>query len=218
MGSCWNCGKQITLKEEEVKCDECGEIINYQCHECHNWFSIYDEKKEEKLKECKICGFFVCPYCGTCGSDCEKNLWQIQIKKILSPEIRYDTIKNYQQKINNIISYIEEIKINKEQRSCPRVVPISYAKQRIKSAIVRMRGYRTKDEEDIKKFNERYEKIIDVNVGTILTINQSREKGSYGQEFRDAFNFAICRGKLEIVKIKKEIDGEEKEIVVYKRV
>lgn len=218
MGICWNCGTQITLKEEEIKCDNCGKVINYQCNYCHKWFLIYDEKREERVKECGICGFFICPYCGTCSQDCEKLKWQIEINKILSPEISYSTFPNLQEKINSLLNLIEEIKINKEQRQCPKGVPITYAKNRIKSCIVRMLGYRTKSDKDLKAFVKRYQEIINVPIGIQLTINQSREEGSYGQEYRDIFNLAICRGKLKKQIIKKEIDGERKEIEVWRRV
>ena len=218
MGKCWNCKKEITLKDEEVRCDNCGKIVNYQCQSCHRWFSIYDEKKKEKLKECKICGYFVCPYCGTCSIDCEKGLWQTEINKILAPEINYNSIPNLQDKINRLMSFIEDIKINKEQKKCPRGVPITYAKGRIKSCVARMLGYRIKSDSDLNKFKERVEEVLDKPLGEKLTINTSREDGNYGQEYRDVFNYCICEGILRKQKIRADFDGEEKEIEVYRRV
>lgn len=218
MGKCWNCNTEITLKEEDIKCNECGKIVNYQCHACHKWFSIYDEKTEVKRKECKICGFFVCEYCGSCGMYCEKDLWQTQIMKILAPEINYQTIPNLQNKINNLLSFIEEIKISHDQKQCPKKVPITYAKGRIKNSIARMKGYRIKSNSDLQKFNERVEEILSIPLGIQLTINQSREDGSYGQEYRDVFNYCICLGELKKQKIKKDFDGEEREIEIYRRI
>jgi len=218
MGTCYNCGKDITLTDGEVKCDNCGAIITYPCHSCKKWFSIYDEKTGTKIKQCGICGFFPCSHCGVCGKDCEKDLWQTQIMKILSPEINYQTIPNLQIKINKIFELIEEIKISHDKKQCHKGVPITYAKTRIKSCIARMKGYRVKSEKDLQKFKERVEEILDKDLGTQLTINQSREDGSYGQEYRDIFNYCICLGKLKIQKVKKNFDGEEKEIEVYRRV
>ena len=218
MGTCWNCLSQVTLKEEETKCDNCGKNINYQCNYCHKWFSIYDEKEEKKINECKVCGFFVCPNCGTCSPSCLKEIWQANIMKILAPEITYVTFPSLQNKINKILSYIEEIKIDKDRRTCPRGVPISYAKERIKRFIVRTRGFKTKNDLDVIKFKERIEEILNKDLGSQLTINQSREEGSYGQEYRDAFNYCLCLGKLKIQKVEKEIDGELVEFYVYRRV
>jgi len=218
MGTCWKCNTQITLKEEYVKCDSCGKIVNYQCHSCKNWFPIYDEKIKSKIKECGICGFFVCEYCGICGKFCEKDLWQAQIMKILSPEINYQNIKNLQNKINSLLTFIEEIKISHDKKQCPKGVPITYAKNRIKSCVARMKGFRVKSKEDENKFNERAEEILDIPLGEKLTINISREDGSYGQEFRDVFNYLICLGKLKKQKVIKDFDGEEREIEVYRRI
>lgn len=219
MSKCWNCGSEITLKEEDVKCDNCGKIVNFSCNYCHKWFSIYNEQIKEKIKECGVCGYFVCPNCGTCSQDCQKELWQTEITKILSPEITYLTFPSLQKKINRILEYIEEIKLNKEQVVCPeRKVSITYAKNRIKSCIVRTEGYRCKNLLDIQKFKERIKEIMDVELGTQLTINQSREEGSYGQEYRDVFNLCICQGILKKEIIKKRIESELKEIEVWRRV
>jgi len=84
--------------------------------------------------------------------------------------------------------------------------------------VVRMKGYRVKDEEDMKIFSDRVEEVMDKNIGELLTVNNSREKGSYGQEMRDVFNYCICLGMLEKLKVRKIIDGEEKEFEAYKRV
>lgn len=213
MSKCYNCGMKFTLKPEDIKCDSCGKIVNFVCHNCKEWFSIYDEENEIKLKECGVCGFFICPNCNVCGINCQKEQWHKKIKNILLNEKL-----NIDKKIILICDYIEEIKISKKQRVCYRKVPISYARNRIKSCIVRMKGFRIKDEEDMRVFSQRVEKVLDKKIGEILTVNNSREKGSYGQEFRDVFNFCLCTGKLEKIKIKKLIDGEEVEFEAYKRV
>jgi predicted RNA-binding Zn-ribbon protein involved in translation (DUF1610 family) len=218
MGTCWSCGKELSLQKDDTKCDSCGEEIYYRCNNCKELFLVYDEEIKQKRRECKVCGYFQCPHCGVCSLECERELWQTEITKILAPEITYTTYPSLQKKINRILEYIEDIKLSKEQKSCERDIPITYAKSRIKRAIIRMRGYKTKNKNDMDKFKERYEKVMDVQVGTELTINQSREAGTYGQEYRDIFNFAICRGKLKIIKVKKMVDGEEKEFLVYKRV
>jgi len=204
MGTCYNCGKEITLKDEEVKCDNCGEVVNFPCINCHEWFSI----AETKL--CKTCGYYICPNCNSCDINCQKSNWQIRLKDILGSTIN-------REQLNKILDLIEEIKIGKDRRCCPKGVSISYAKSRIKSCYVRLLGYRVKSDIDLDKFLERYDKIIDVPLGRILTINQSREEGSYGQEYRDVFNLAVCRGKLKVIKKKKKIGDSLIEYEVYER-
>jgi hypothetical protein len=212
MGNCYNCGKEITLKDEEVICDNCHKVVNYPCHYCKQWFDI------SETKECLVCGFYICPKCGTCGTDCPKEKWQTSITKILSPEINYTTFPALQEKINRLLSLIEEIKISKEQKTCPNGIPITYAKNRIKSCLVRMRGYRVKSSEDMKAFQQRMEEVLDIPIGNTLTISQSREAGTYGQEYRDVFNLSVCEGILKREKVKRLIDDEEIEFEVYKRI
>jgi len=218
MGKCWNCEKYITLNDFETKCDECKKVVNYCCWYCKEWFSIFDEEEEEKRKECGVCGFFVCPSCGSCGTDCQKDQWQSTITEILAPEIGFHNIPNLQKKINKILSFIEDIKISKDQRKCFNGVPISYAKNRIKSCVARMMGYRVKNEGDMEKFNERLEEIMNLDLGTEITINKAREEGSYGQEYRDVFNYCICLGKLKKQMVSRIIDGEKNQYESYRRV
>jgi len=204
MGTCYNCNTEFTLKEGEIKCDSCGKIVNFPCHNCGNWFSIADTKL------CKTCGFYICPGCKICGIDCQKSEWTLRIKEIFGIELT-------EEKLKQLLDLIEEIKIGKERRCCPHGVSISYAKARIKGCVIKMLGYRIKSKEDLNKFLERYDNITDVDLGKILTINQSREAGSYGQEYRDVFALAICRGKLKLKKIKKIINEKEIEYEVYER-
>lgn len=219
MGSCFNCKKEFTLKEEEIKCDNCGEIVNYKCWNCNQWFSILEG--EEKLKECKWCGFFVCPNCDSCGMDCDIISHKRKIKKILYTPIAIIPpvvkIEDVNKRIKQIIDYFEEIKLGKEMRCCPHGVPISYGKGRIKRCIVRTMGYRIKSDSDLDAFKKRHDEILNISLGKQLTINQSREDGSYGQEYRDVFNYCICLGKLEKKKIKKQIGENKIEYEVYER-
>ena len=196
MGKCYDCGKEFTLREEEIKCDSCGKVVNFPCWNCKQWFDI------SETKNCKTCGNYVCTHCGLCGENCQKEYWEIELRKILGEELGNEKIKK-------ILDLIEEIKIGKERRCCPHGVSISYAKSRIKSCAVRMMGYRIKSKDDLTKFLERYKIIVDVPLGKQLNVNQSREAGSYGQEYRDVFNLGICRGKFKKVKIKRgEIEYE----------
>lgn len=208
MGICYNCGKKLTLKEEEIKCDFCGKVVNYNCWNCGKWFLVADDNGK-KRDECGVCGYFYCPDCKVCGDTCNKKEWIIRLKEI--GIINIDMI-------NKIINLIEEIKIGKDRRICPNGVSISYAKGRNKRCAVRMAGYGVKNEEDLNKFKQRYDKISDVELGTKLTINQNREAGSYGQEYRDAFNYAVCRGKLKKIKVKQEINNETIEYETYVRI
>ena len=196
MSKCYNCGTEFTLKEEEIKCDTCGNVVNFLCWNCKQWFDI----SETKL--CKTCGFYYCTNCGVCGEECQKEMWCLRLKKILGIDIE-------EEKLQKILDLIEEIKIGKDRRCCPHGVSISYAKGRIKSCIVRAMGYRIKSQKDQEEFKKRSDEILDLPLGTQLTVNQSREAGSYGQEYRDVFNYSICRGKLEKKIIKKgEIEYE----------
>lgn len=204
MGSCYNCGTEFTLKKEEIKCDNCGEIVNYPCWNCKQWIDI------SKTNLCKTCGFYYCYNCGVCGENCQKSYWCINLMEILGVNINQD-------KLQKILDLIEEIKIGKDRRICPRGVSISYAKGRIKSCMVRMKGYRIKNPKDQQMFNKRVEEVLDKPLGYKFTVNQSRENGSYGQEYRDVFNLCICIGKLEKKKIKKKIEDKEVEYEFFER-
>jgi len=83
---------------------------------------------------------------------------------------------------------------------------------------VRLLGYRCKNQKDLEKFKERFEIVLDKPLGTILTINQSKEDGSYGQEYRDVFNLTLCMGKLKKIQVKRIIDGKEVGFEAYQRI
>lgn len=193
MGKCYNCQKELTLREEETHCDNCKILVRYWCNNCKQPFDIIDKESNEKLKECGICGFFTCPNCGVCWVNCEKNEWAENIKTIL-PEIS-------EEKLKIILKLIENIKIGKEQRVCDRNVPISYAKTKIKEAFGRMEGIKCKNPEDIALFKERIKKILEIKEGETFNINQIRQEGNYGQEERDVINFLICCGEMEEITI-----------------
>jgi len=202
MGSCYKCGTQITLKEEEVRCDNCNEIVNYPCHSCKQWFSI------EGAKLCAVCGFYLCPECGSCGENCEKEIWFTIIKEMVG-----ETLTN--KKIRKITDYIEQIKSTKDRKNCFKGVPISYAKNRIKMCLAKMEGYGKKDFIDQTKFKERLQKLQQREVGYSFIISKERESGSYGQELRDVCNLMVCLGKLNV---KKKINKDKREYFLYTRI
>lgn len=198
MGHCYNCGLQFTLKDKEVRCDnpKCQKIVTYCCWKCREYFEIKKDNGQ-KLEECPVCSFFYCPNCKVCGETCSKSEWFANITIIMN-----DNQLNLNEKIEKIVHYIGEIKQRFKQKECPKRVPISYAKKRIKECLTRLSGFKNKDAEDTFLFNKRMNLILDNKVGTIFTITQGRDKGTYGQEFRDVVNLLICRGKIKINKIK----------------
>jgi len=218
MGTCWNCNTQVSLDENQTNCDECGEVLYYRCNSCKEEFEVKDKKTKKKLKECKLCGFFICPFCGVCSWKCPKYKWEKEILKILMPEINQANHPEIMGKIKKIINYFEEEKGRQEQRVCPeRGVLISYAKNRIKSLLAKVEGFRVKDERDRDAFLKRIDEITRKEIGSELKISEIREDGSYGQEYRDAFNLLVCMGKLKIEK-RIFIDGKDKiEYDVYIR-
>ena len=211
MGSCWNCNTEITLGEERTKCDVCENIIFYRCNNCKEEFEVLDKETKKKLRECKICGYFICPNCKVCSWNCNKYEWEKEILKILRPEITQGNHPTLLDKVREIREYFEYEKGGQERRICPeRKVLISYAKNRIKSLLAKSEGFRVKDGEDKDAFIKRIEEITAKELGTELKISEVREDGSYGQEYRDAFNLLVCLGKLKIVK--KSFEKEDKTI------
>jgi len=209
MGTCWNCNTQINLKEGRTHCDVCGNVIYYVCNSCGYKFEILDKKEKKKLKVCKLCGYFICPKCGVCSWSCDKYKWEREILKILRPEITQGNFPIILNKTKKIVNYFIEEKGGKENKVCPeRGVLISYAKNRIKSLLAKVEGFRIKDEADRNAFIKRLEEITEKPFGTELKISEIKERGSYGQEYRDAFNLLVCLGKLKIVKKSFEKDGE----------
>jgi hypothetical protein len=218
MGTCWSCNTELSLTKDGTHCDSCGSIIYYKCNSCKKSFEVINKKNKRKLKECKLCGYFLCPHCGECSWSCLKHEWEKEILKIMKPEITQGTLPVVFDKIKSIVNYMENEKAGKENRVCPkRRVPISYAKNRIKSLLAKVKGFRVKNKKDSDAFINRMEEVTDTPIGTELKISEIRENGSYGQEYRDAFNLSVCMGRLEIVK-KSFIKNDIKIIYeVYKR-
>lgn len=213
MGKCYKCGVEVTLKEEETKCDNCGEILRYWCWNCQQGFNIESKELKKKIKECSVCGYFYCPNCGSCGKDCQKGEWVSTIREILGGDC-YLKLKNFEDKMTKLINFIEQLKLGKEHKNCPKGVPISYAKDKIKYAAARMQGYRTKGNYDEEKFNQRLKQIEEMDIGTEFTIDSIREDGAYGQEYRDASNYGVCIGKL---KVEYKKNKQDKEYSLFKR-
>ncbi len=219
MGTCWNCNTQISLGEERTRCDNCHTILYYHCNNCSKRFNVEDKKTKKKLVECKLCGYFKCPYCQICSWNCAKYMWEIDILKILKPEITQGNTPIIMKKVREIVNLFEQIRGGKERRIySERKVLISYAKYRIKSLLAKVEGFRVKDEDDRDAFLKRLEEVTDKDMGTELKITDIREDGSYGQEYRDAFNLSVCMGKLKIEKKSFEKDGETIEYDSYIRI
>jgi hypothetical protein len=150
-----------------------------------------------------------------CSPTCDKISWREQIRKIFGQE-NIDKIGEGQFELNieKITNMIEQIKLKKEHKDCPAKVPISYAKGRIKYSAGRTQGYRNK-KGDSTVFLERMNIIENMNVGDEFIIDDIREQGVYGQEYRDSANYGVCLGKLS-VEYKQNKQG--KEYSLFKRV
>lgn len=210
MSKCWNCNTEITLKEEDTKCDNCGKVVRFWCNSCKQPFDIEKENKE-KLKECKWCFFFTCPNCGSCSPTCPKYEHSNKIKQIINGLVAIDKWNELDIKIKQIVNYFEDIKSGKEKTTCMFGVPKTYAKERVKGYLVKMEGYKTRDIIDKTRFEERHNKVTDKPEGYEFTIKKSREPGTFGQEYRDVFNLCVCLGELKY-KRKKFLDKSGFEI------
>jgi hypothetical protein len=203
MSKCINCGNDFTLKNKETRCDTCKEIVGFYCWCCKKPFEVIDEKGN-KIKECKYCGFFKCPECNMCGEKCPTPEYKKQIYKLLiTPPKLFDITENetrevIRNKINLIINFFENMIVTYQRKMCHRNVPISYAKQRIKYALSRMRNELCKNKEDQDKFLARFNKIKNTQIGCDFNLTQIRENGEYGQEYKDLLNACVCLGLLEI--------------------
>jgi len=214
MGTCWSCNKQVSLSKEQTKCDTCGETLFYSCNNCKNEFTV--ENKNQKLLECKLCGYFFCPNCGVCSYNCKRYIWQDTIMKILAPEFSFMKYPILKSKIEKIINYIIEEKTSNKRKECINNIPITYAKGRIKSLMVKLDGFRVKNIKDRDAFVKRVQELTDRVIGFKTTISNIREEGSYGQEYRDAFNLLVCLGKMQITWIPATEDKPE--YALYERV
>jgi len=207
MGQCYSCGTQLTLREEESNCDTCGVVLKYNCWSCSHTMYVKDKKTKQTLNLCSVCGFYYCPHCDICDKHCEKNEWINFFTPIL-----HDIKKSHvtvSDVMKMIILYIEDIKFSVEKRVCHKGVPISYATQRIKEILVRMQGFKTKDNFDKAAFQRRYDKIKNMQIGDTTTVGELKEAGSLGFETRDVVNLAICRGLLKKIGYTSK-DGKRK--------
>lgn len=105
MGTCYNCNTQVTLQEEQTKCDKCHAVLTYHCNNCKEQFRVENKKTKKKLVECKFCGYFICPHCGVCNYNCDKYQWQDDIMRILAPELTFTTkgnVPRLKKRITNI--------------------------------------------------------------------------------------------------------------------
>lgn len=208
MGSCWNCQKQVTLQEDQTRCDNCKSVISYHCNSCAEGFNIEDKETKKRLRECKVCGYFICPNCTVCFYGCDKFNWQKEILKILSKEIPIGKYPGLPQRASEVAEFFEDVKISRERKTCPRGVPISYAKLKIKNLLSKVEGFRVKNEKDRKVFVERMDKATDMVIGTEITIGKIREDGNYGQEYRDVLNLLVCLGKFKVKWLKNKNDSD----------
>ena len=104
MGTCFNCKKEISLKDGEVNCPSCG-LPPYKCWNCQ--VDITGE-----TKECPVCNFFVCPSCSVCS------------KKCILPDL---IIATREMEHREMIEYIYNSIKSPDRRTCPKGAPISYA-------------------------------------------------------------------------------------------
>jgi hypothetical protein len=197
MGICWNCGKDVFLKEEETRCSSCKEIIRYWCNSCHQPFDVADKDTKKKVKECKWCWSFLCPNCNACSPNCSKYTHNKKVSEFMKPIIAIDKWNLVEETATKITAYFEDVKMGKKKTTCEFGVPKTYAKTRIKEILARMDNYKVRSIQDQEAFEQRREEVLDEDLGYEFTIKKSREDGSYGQEYRDVFNLCVCLGKLE---------------------
>ena len=208
MGKCFNCGTEVTLKDEEVRCDNCGEVLRYWCNNCATPFDILNEDTKEKVKMCSVCGYFYCPACGVCGEHCDKSNWHSSLKEIF-PNATEEQLKK-------CISFIENLKFGKEHKNCPFGVPISYAKGKIKFAAAKTQGYDLRNEQEKLLFEKRLQEIKNIPTEKEFTIGDVREDGVYGQEYRDVCNYCVCLG---VLKVEHKINNKtNKEYSLFKKI
>lgn len=211
MGKCWNCEVDVFLREEETKCSRCKKTVRYWCINCATPFDVEKKEDKKRIKECKWCGFFLCPSCKSCDINCPKHEHKNKVISFLKPlKIPIDQYEYIDSIAQGIVSYFEYIKLGREQTNCKFGVPKTYAKNRIKSILARMKGFRVRDNFDKEAFERRQEEITSSPIGREFTIKQVRTAGTYGQEYRDVFNLCVCLGILEYEK--KTYKEQEKEI------
>ncbi len=197
MGTCFNCKKEISLKDGEVNCPSCGEPP-YKCWNCQA--DITGE-----TKECDVCNFFICPSCSVCGKDC-----------ILHDLIVSTRDMGHRERVEYIYKSIK----SPDRRTCHNGVPISYGHGKLRNMALRLEGFIKKNEADTFAFGERFKKIDGYLLGKKWTITSEKEDGQYGIEWREISNLAVCMGKAKKEKkIQKNSDGRIiKEYEEYERI
>lgn len=175
MGRCMNCGMEITLRNNEENCPNCGKNP-YYCWKCKNKIT-----GGEPL--CPSCKFFICDNCGSCGFDCKMDYYINAINDLVDS-------KNARKIVHKLLLLFD----GKYEMICPNNVSISYAKNNIKNYLIKMRGKNVRNVFDKKIYENRALKIINMSIGQTFTISQIKEDGFRGQEMRDAVNMSICMG------------------------
>jgi hypothetical protein len=206
MGKCWNCGTEVLLKAEEVRCDRCKKIVRYWCNGCANPFDVQDRETKKKVRECKWCGYFLCPSCNICSPNCPKHEHKAKVKQLAIHLVPIDKYTAFDSIAQKIVDYFEEIKMERAKTECAFGVPKTYAKERIKQILARMQGFKTRDDIDKEAFEKKQEEILDTESGHEFTIGNTRDAGTYGQEYRDVFNLSVCLGTLKYEKRKFKTD------------
>lgn len=208
MGKCWKCRNEVILIDDEVRCDRCKNIVRYWCNNCAKPFDVQDKISKKKLIECKWCFDFICPHCSACKSTCQK----YDHIEIIKENLKGLTIDKKEKELNlaylKIATYFSQIINNFDKTTCIFGVPKTYAKEKIKGILTRMKGFRTRNIKDKIAFEKRFEEILDKPIGFKFIIKQIRADGTYGQEYRDVFNLCICLGKL-IYKKEKAINDKK---------
>jgi len=188
MSKCPFCNEEIILEGKQTTCHNCHRILQLDCWNCHETFKIIKKEDSKKLKECRWCFWWHCPSCNSCKQSCEGRSHKKNIMQ-KAPEL---TIENAQK----IVDYFELLQEEKPHKECYREVPRTHAKKEIKEMLCRFEGKKTRDEEDTRAFQKRYEELKDSPLETPMTINQKREKGTFGKEDRIVLNLLVCEGKF----------------------
>jgi len=102
------------------------------------------------------------------------------------------------------------------KKFCDRGVPRTYAKIKNKVMARKIKGIGTRNKNDADLFVLRFNEIEKFPIGKTFVIEDIREDGTHGQEYREALNVAICLGKIE--KKQKQKPNSEEYYEVFSRV
>lgn len=199
MGKCKYCGQSIYQEEGNESCPNCAENP-YACWKCGTEIPY-------KTEECPICHYYICSVCGCCGEDCD-----------LQIDFHSEQIKGMDER--QIILYFYEFfnKKGKTSRCELRNVYHSYAKgkeAKIRKMFLKMNGIGTRTEKDADGFEKRWKEWLNFPIGTKVRVEEIREDGSLGQEWREIMNLAVCQGFARITTGKTE---DDKEFNCYERI